>query len=121
MIEKSLCDLGASINLMPLSLMKRLQIHELKSTWVALQMVDKSIKQALGVVENVLVKVGNFFIPADFVILDMEEDYNTPIILRRPFLAIGRALIDVERGELMLRVYDEHLRFNIFKNLQEPI
>ncbi|XP_016192489.1 uncharacterized protein LOC107633369 [Arachis ipaensis] len=117
-IEKSLCDLGANINLMPLSLMKKLQIHELKFTQIALQMVDKSIKQALGVVENVLMKVGKFFLPADFVILDMEEDCNTYIILGILFLATGKVLIDVERGELMLRVHDEHLVFNVFRNLQ---
>ncbi|XLU42396.1 hypothetical protein S245_037210, partial [Arachis hypogaea] len=102
-IEKSFCDLGASINLMPLSLMRKLKISELKSTRIVLQMADKSIQQALGVVENVLVKVGKFLLPVDFVILDMEEDPNTPIILGRPFLATGRALIDVEKGELLMR------------------
>ena len=120
-IEKSFCDLGASINLMPLSLMRKLKISELKSTQIVLQMADKSTKQALGVVENVLVKVGKFFLPADFVISDIEEDPNTPIILGRPFLATGRALIDVEKGELLLRVHDEHLAFHVFKTLHEPI
>ncbi|XP_016173299.1 uncharacterized protein LOC107615779 [Arachis ipaensis] len=84
-IERAFCDLGASINIMPLSLMKKLRIHELKPTQIALQMVDKSIKQTLGVVENVLVKVGKIFLPSDFVILNMEEDYNTPINLGRLF------------------------------------
>nr|XP_025664788.1 uncharacterized protein LOC112763297 [Arachis hypogaea] len=83
-------------------------------------MADKSIKQALGVMENVLVKVEKFFLPTDFVILDMEEDYNTPIILGRPFLATGRALIDVEKGELMLRVHDELLVFHVFMTMHEP-
>ncbi|XP_057740040.1 uncharacterized protein LOC130957190 [Arachis stenosperma] len=119
-IEKSFCDLGASINLMPLSLMRKLRICELKSTRILLQMADKSIQQAVGVVENVLVKVGKFLLPADFVILDMEEDPNTPIILGRPFLATGRALIDVEKGELLLRVHDEHLAFHVFKTPHEP-
>ncbi|XP_015940176.1 uncharacterized protein LOC107465723 [Arachis duranensis] len=119
-IEKSFCDLGASINLMSLSLMRKLHILELKSTRIALQMANKSIKQALEVVENVLVKVEKFFLPADFVILDMEDDPNTPIILGRPFLATGRALIDVEKGELLLRVHNEHLAFHVFKTLHEP-
>ncbi|XP_057747172.1 uncharacterized protein LOC130966392 [Arachis stenosperma] len=61
MIEREFCDHGGSINLMPLSLMRKLQIHELKPTKIALQMADKSIQQALGVVENVLVKVDKFF------------------------------------------------------------
>ncbi|XP_057746791.1 uncharacterized protein LOC130966050 [Arachis stenosperma] len=82
-------------------------------------MADKSIQQALGVVENVLVKVDKFFLPADFVILDIEEDDNTPIILGKPFLATARALIDVEKGELMLRVHEEHIMFHVFKNLQD--
>ncbi|XP_016165346.1 uncharacterized protein LOC107607969 [Arachis ipaensis] len=118
MIERAFCDLGASINLIPLSLMRKLQIHELKPTKIALQMADKSIQQALGVVENVLVKVDKFFLPADFVILDIEEDDNTSIILGRPFLATARALIDVEKGELMLKVHEEHIVFHVFKNLQ---
>ncbi|XP_016186155.1 uncharacterized protein LOC107627851 [Arachis ipaensis] len=116
-IEKAFCDLGASINLMPLFLMKKLHIHELRPTKISLQMADKSIQQALGVVENVLVKVDKFFLPADFVILDIEEDDNTPIILGRPFLATARTLIDVEKGELMLRVHEEHIVFHVFKNL----
>lgn len=87
---------------MPLSVMKKLQIHEMKPTKIVLQLADKSMKQEQGVVENVLVKMGKFFFPADFVILDIEETYNAYIILGRPFLDTGRALIDVEKGELML-------------------
>ena len=68
--EKALCDLGASINLMPLYVMKKLQIQEAQPTKIALQMVDKSMKPAYGLVENILVKVGKFFLPADFMILD---------------------------------------------------
>ncbi|KAL4356210.1 hypothetical protein AHAS_Ahas09G0063900 [Arachis hypogaea] len=97
--EKALCDMGASINLMPLSVMKKLQIQEVQPTKIALQMADKSMKPAYGLVENILVKVGKFFLPADFVILDTGEDENASIILGRPFLATGRALIDVEVGE----------------------
>ncbi|XP_015940280.1 uncharacterized protein LOC107465819 [Arachis duranensis] len=99
MIDSGLCDLGASINLMPLSLMKKLQINELTPTNVILQLADKTQKQAIGVVKNVLVKVGNYFIPINFAVLEMEESHLHPIILERPFLATARALIDVERGE----------------------
>ncbi|XP_057740152.1 uncharacterized protein LOC130957302 [Arachis stenosperma] len=97
MIDKGFCDLGASINLMPLSLMRKLQINELKPTDVTLQLADKTQKQALGVVGNVLVKVGRYFLPTDFVVLEMEESYIHPIILGRPFLATARALKDVEQ------------------------
>ncbi|XP_057763511.1 uncharacterized protein LOC130983303 [Arachis stenosperma] len=119
MIDKGLCDLGASINLLPLALMKKLQINELTPTDVIIKLADKTKKQAIGVVENVLVKVGNYFLPMDFVILKMEENPIHPIILGRPFLATARALIDVERGELVLRIHDEQLTFNIFKPSQE--
>ncbi|XP_072088051.1 uncharacterized protein [Arachis hypogaea] len=107
MIDRGFCDLGASINLMPLSLTKKLQINELKSADVILQLADKTKKKAIGVVENVLVKVGKYFLPVDFVVLEMEDIYLYPIILGRPFLATARALLDVEKGELILRIHDE--------------
>ncbi|RYQ84712.1 hypothetical protein Ahy_B10g104177 [Arachis hypogaea] len=119
MFDRALCDLGASINLMPLSLVKRLQINEIMPTDVVIRLADKTKKQAIGVVENVLVKVGKYFLPADFVILDMEESYTHPIILGRPVLATARALIDVEREELILRIHDEQLAFTVFKHSQE--
>ncbi|XP_057760599.1 uncharacterized protein LOC130980976 [Arachis stenosperma] len=115
MIDRGFCDLGASINVMPLSLMKKLKINKLKPTDVILQLANKTQKRALGVVENILVKVGMYFLPTDFVILEMEESYLHPIILGRPFLATARALIDVEQGELILRIHDEQLTFHVFK------
>ncbi|RYR15733.1 hypothetical protein Ahy_B04g072657 [Arachis hypogaea] len=119
MFDRALCDLGASINLMPLALVKRLQINEILSTDVVIRLADKTQKQAIGVVENVLLKVRKYYLPTDFVILDMEESHTHPIILGRPFLATARALIDVERGELILRIHDEQLSFNVFKLSQE--
>ncbi|XP_057759114.1 uncharacterized protein LOC130979641 [Arachis stenosperma] len=79
--DKALCDVYSSINLMPLSMMKKLQIQEAQPTRIGLQMADKSLRQAHGLVENVLVKVGDIFLPADFVVLDMGEDANDSIIL----------------------------------------
>ncbi|XP_015944870.1 uncharacterized protein LOC107469996 [Arachis duranensis] len=114
-IDKGFCDLRASINMMPLSLMKKLQINELRSTDVIIQLADKTQKQAEEVVKNGLVKVGNYFLPTDFVVLDIEESYLHPIILGRPFIATARALIDVEQGELILRIHDEYLTFHVFK------
>ncbi|XP_015965193.1 uncharacterized protein LOC107488917 [Arachis duranensis] len=118
-IDRGFCDLGGSINVMHLSLMKKLQINELKFTDVIIQLADKTQKQAEGVVENVFVKVGNYFLPTYFVVLDMEESYLHPIILGRPFLATARALIDVEQGELILRIHDAHLTFHVFKPTSE--
>ncbi|QHO08328.1 Retrotransposon gag protein [Arachis hypogaea] len=86
-------------------------------TGIALQMADKSMKPAYGLVENILVKVGKFFLQADFVILDTMEDENASIILGRTFLVTGRALIDVEVGEIVLRVHNEQLVFHVFKDI----
>ncbi|XP_015965595.1 uncharacterized protein LOC107489354 [Arachis duranensis] len=119
MIDKGFCDLGASINLMPLSLMRKLQINELRRTYVVLQLADKTQKQAVGVVENVLVKVRKYFLSTDFVVLDMEESYLHPIILGRLFLATARALVDVEQAELILRIHDKYLTFHVFKPTPE--
>ena len=85
----ALCDLGASINLMLLSVFRQLQLVKAKPTTVTLQLADRSLAHPRGVIEDVLVKVDKFIFPADFIVLDMEEDTNVPIILGRPFLATG--------------------------------
>ncbi|KAI3467900.1 hypothetical protein Pfo_024563 [Paulownia fortunei] len=118
--NKALCDLGASINLMPLSIYRKLGLGEANPTTISLQLADRSIKYPRGIIEDVLVKVDKFIFPADFIILDMEEDQDIPIILGRPFLAMGRALIDVQKGELILRVQDEQVSFNVFKEIKHP-
>ncbi|CAL1394913.1 unnamed protein product [Linum trigynum] len=113
---KSLCDLGAGINLMPYSVYKKMGLGDvLKPTRITLQLADRSVKIPKGVVENVLVKVGKFILPTDFVILEMEEDQGVPLILGRPFLATGDALIDVGRGKLTFRVGKEEEIFNVFQ------
>ncbi|XP_057780767.1 uncharacterized protein LOC130999277 [Salvia miltiorrhiza] len=116
----ALCDLGASINLMPLSIFNRLEIGDIKPTSIALQMADRSITYPKGIVEDVLVQVEQFIFPADFVVLDMPEDKNTPLILGRPFLATGRALIDVQDGDLTFRVNDEKLTLSIYDAMRKP-
>ena len=67
-------------------------------------MADRSVKYPRGIIEDVLFKVDKFIFPADFIVLDMDEDADIPIILGRPFLAMGMTLIDVQRGELTMRV-----------------
>ncbi|XP_022877021.1 uncharacterized protein LOC111395268 [Olea europaea var. sylvestris] len=79
--EKTLCDLGASINLMPLSIFRKLGLGEAKATIVTLQLADKSLTHPRGIIENVLIKVEKFIFPAYFLILDMEDDKNIPLIL----------------------------------------
>ncbi|XP_019183956.1 PREDICTED: uncharacterized protein LOC109178859 [Ipomoea nil] len=80
-VDKCLCDLGASINLMPLTLFNKLEIAEMKPTTISLQLADRSIKYPHGVVEDILVKVGKFYFPGDFLILDMGSDTDTSLIL----------------------------------------
>ena len=117
--KKALCDSGASINLMPLSVVQRLSLGELTPTTIILQMADRSMAQPEGVLEDELVKVGKFIFPVDFVVMKMEEDNQVPLLLRRPFLATGAALIDVKKGELALRVGNEAVHFNLDKSLTQ--
>ena len=77
---------------------------ELTPTAITLQMADRSMAQPEGILEDVLVKVGKFVFPVDFVVMKMEEDTQVPLLLGKPFLATGAALIDVQKGELTLRV-----------------
>ncbi|KAL5565577.1 hypothetical protein UlMin_028741 [Ulmus minor] len=118
--DKVLCDLGASINLMPLSVFRKLGLGEVKPTSISLQLADRSVKYPRGVIEDVLIKVDKFIFPADFVVLDMEEDREIPLILGRPFLATGRTLIDVQQGKLILRVQDEQVTFDVFEAMKFP-
>ncbi|XP_074267358.1 uncharacterized protein LOC141590688 [Silene latifolia] len=101
-IKRALCDLGASVSLMPLSIFKRLDLGDLKPTRVSLQLADRSVKFPIGVIEDVPLVVGKLIIPCDFFVMDMPEDYNVPIILGRPCLATGGAMIDVKSGKLSL-------------------
>ena len=117
--KKALCDSGASINLMPLLVVQRLSLGELTPTTITLQMADRSMSQLEGVLEDVLVKVGKFIFPMNFVVMKMEEDNQVPLLLGRPFLATGATLIDVQKGELTLRVGNEAVHFNLNKSLTQ--
>ncbi|XP_031278051.1 uncharacterized protein LOC116136500 [Pistacia vera] len=118
--DRVLCDLGASINLMPFSVFRKLGICEVKPTTVSLQLADRSIKHPRGIIEDLLVKVDKFIFPTYFVVLDMEEDKEIPLILGRPFLATRRALIDVQEGKLIMRAQDEEVTFNVLETLKFP-
>ncbi|XP_041011490.1 uncharacterized protein LOC121255285 [Juglans microcarpa x Juglans regia] len=117
---KVLCDLGASINLMPLSVCKKFGLEEMKQTTISLQLADRSIKYPRGIIKDVLVKVDKFIFPADFVVLDMEKDEEVPLILGRPFLATRKALIDIQKDELTLRANKEEVMFNIYQAMRIP-
>nr|GEY84461.1 reverse transcriptase domain-containing protein [Tanacetum cinerariifolium] len=125
----ALADFGASINLMPLSIWKKLKLPTLNDTKMVLELTDRTISKPTGVAENIFVKVGKFYFPADFVVLDFIADLRIPLILGKPFLSTAHALIDVYEGEIILR-HDEQsltlkcgdtpsISYNNFQSLKE--
>ena len=82
---------------------------------MSLQLADRSIIYPYGILEDVPIKVGDYFVPGDFIILEMEEDRHIPIILGRPFLATAGAIIDVKRGKILLEIGDNKVEFDVFK------
>nr|GFB00032.1 reverse transcriptase domain-containing protein [Tanacetum cinerariifolium] len=102
-------DLGAIINLMPFSIWKKLKLPTLNDTKMVLELADRTISKPTGVAENVFVKVGKFYFPADFVVLDFIADPRVPLILGRPFLSTTHTLIDFYKGEIILRHDDQSL------------
>nr|GEX28376.1 reverse transcriptase domain-containing protein [Tanacetum cinerariifolium] len=109
----ALADLGPSINIMPLSIWKKISLPELTPTRMTLELEDQSITGPKGVAKKVFVKVGKFHFLTDFVVVDFEPDPRVPLILGRSFLRTGRALIDVYGEEITLRVNDEAVTFNL--------
>ncbi|XP_016199809.1 uncharacterized protein LOC107640823 [Arachis ipaensis] len=97
---------------------EKLAIEEVKPTRMSLQMADRSLKIPNGIVKNLLVKIGEFIFPADFVILDMEEEGHNSIILGQPFLSTARAIIDVKKGKMVLRVHNDKMIINVFNAMQ---
>nr|GEY49323.1 reverse transcriptase domain-containing protein [Tanacetum cinerariifolium] len=102
-------DLGASINLMPLSIWKKLRLPTLNDTKMVLELADRTISKPTCIAENVFVKVGKFYFPADFIVLNFVADPRVPLILERPFLSTADVLIDVYEGEIILRHDDQSL------------
>ncbi|GJZ71634.1 reverse transcriptase domain-containing protein [Tanacetum coccineum] len=109
----ALADLGASINLMPYSLYTKLSLETLKPTKMSIRLADRSFQYHVGIAKNMLVEVGKFTFPADFIILEMEGDSKVPLILGRPFLHTTNAVIRVKQKQLNLGVGTERMIFNI--------
>nr|GEX23453.1 reverse transcriptase domain-containing protein [Tanacetum cinerariifolium] len=109
----ALADLDASINLMPLSVWKELSLPKLTLTCMTLELADRSVSKPIGIAKDVSVKVGVFHFPADFVVVDFELDPRVLLILGRCFLKTDRALIDVHKGELPLRIEHEAITYNL--------
>ncbi|XP_019420721.1 PREDICTED: uncharacterized protein LOC109330908 [Lupinus angustifolius] len=114
----ALLNLGAIINLMPISLMKSIGDLEIKPTRMTLQLANRFVKYPYGVAEDILVKVDRLVFPVDFVIMDIEEDKEVPLLLDRPFMKIFQVIIDVDDGKLKVRVEDEEVNFNVFEAMQ---
>ncbi|CAN6704222.1 unnamed protein product [Malus baccata var. baccata] len=123
-VEKAMLDLGASINLMPYSVYLQLGLGDLKATTISLQLADRSVKYPRGIVEDILVQVDKLILPADFVVLDMEEapihDRELPILLGKPFMATAKTIIDVQNGLLTMTVLGETVQFKVFESLSHP-
>ena len=100
MFERALCDLGASVSVMPKNVFEKLRLPEPEPTAMCLELADNSVRYPLGIAEDVPVKIGEHLVPNDFVILDMGEGSKAPLILGRPFLKTARANIDVGKGEI---------------------
>ena len=103
-VKTALCDLGASVSVMPFSLYKRLDLNKLTPTEISLQMADKSTAIPIGICEDVPVVVANVTILTDFVILEMPEDDNMSIILGRPFLNTAGAVIDCNKSKVTFHI-----------------
>ncbi|XP_075091990.1 uncharacterized protein LOC142172113 [Nicotiana tabacum] len=95
-------------------------IGRARPTSMLLQLVDRTVKRLTGILDDVLVQVGKFVFPADFVILNCQVDEEIPIILGRPFLTTRRALIDCETGELKMRLNNEEIIFNVQQSIRRP-
>nr|GEX34306.1 reverse transcriptase domain-containing protein [Tanacetum cinerariifolium] len=114
----ALADLGARINLMPLSIWKKLSLPELTTTQITLELANRSITYPKGVAEDVFVKLGKFHFPTDFVVVDFEADPRVPLILGRSFLRTGCALIDVYGEEITLTINNESITFNLNQTMR---
>ncbi|GJV82906.1 retrovirus-related pol polyprotein from transposon TNT 1-94 [Tanacetum coccineum] len=118
-VEQELkADLGASINLMTLSIWKKISLPELTPTQMIIELADRSTTSPSGIAEDVFIKVGKFHFPADIVVVDYVVDPRVPLILERPFLRTARALIDIYGEELTLRVDDEAITFKVGQTLR---
>ena len=111
--EHALCDLGASVNIMPMVIYEKLLYPALAPTYMCVQLADSTIRYPEGIAKNVLVRVRNSFVFADFVVMDIEGDLGIKLILGQPFLRAAKARIDVGRGEILFRVGRENMFFRL--------
>uniref|UniRef100_A0A2N9HVI2 Integrase catalytic domain-containing protein n=1 Tax=Fagus sylvatica TaxID=28930 RepID=A0A2N9HVI2_FAGSY len=125
LVERALLDLGASINLLPFTVYQQMGLGDLKPTSMTLQLADRSVRTPKGMVEDVLIKIENFYYPVDFIILDTEPtlhpDNGIPIILGRPFLATANALINCRNGRMKITFGSMTAELNIFNVMRQQL
>ncbi|XP_039690611.1 uncharacterized protein [Medicago truncatula] len=120
-IDRPMCDLGASVSLLPLPLFKRMRIRELKKpTKMTLKLAERSTIQPVGFIEDIPVKIEGIYIPTDFMVVDIEEDHDVPIILGRPFLATAGAIVDVKNGRIIFHVRNVMVGFELENVMKGP-
>jgi gag-polyprotein putative aspartyl protease len=119
-LKNVLCDPGASVSLIHKSIFDKLGIEDLKPTRIFLQLADRSVRFPLGIIEDIPVQIGKFFVPGDFVVMEMEEDNQIPIILGRHFLATAGANLDMKNDIVSLAIGDEKIEFNVTKSMKYP-
>jgi hypothetical protein len=102
--DNALCGLGESVSVMPKSVFDNLTYSTLEPTSMCLQLANKSIRYPIGIAENIPVKIREFFVPVDFVVLDMQPNSKVSVILGRPFLSTTNAHIDVGEGEIKFNI-----------------
>ncbi|XP_017976421.1 PREDICTED: uncharacterized protein LOC108661936 [Theobroma cacao] len=112
--SKDLCDLGVGVSIMPLLIARKLGLNEIQPITVSFQLADKTIKYLVVIIEDVLIKVRHLYILVDFIMLEMEEDVEIPLILGRPFLPILGTIIDGKEGKTRFRVGKKVVEFTMF-------
>jgi hypothetical protein len=123
-LKGALMDLGASVNVMPLSLYRRLNLGALQPTSMTLRLADSSTRDPVGIIEDVLVRVDKFILPADFVVLDIGDDlaydHGMPLIFGRPFMATAGVKINVLEGTISLKVLGEKVKIQVLNHIYSP-
>lgn len=116
-----LCDLGASVSLMPLSVARRLGFEKFKPCKISLVLADRSVRLPTGLLEDLPIMIGNVEVPTDFIVLEIDEEPKDPLILGRPFLATAGAVIDVRKGKIDLNLgKDFKIKFDIKDVMRKP-
>ncbi|XP_071904285.1 uncharacterized protein [Coffea arabica] len=124
LIRNTMLDLGASINVMPKSMYASLNLGPLKETEIIIQLTDRTNVYPDGLVENVLVKINDLVFPADFYVLDMDDDHSSdpsPLLLGKPFFSTTQTKIDVHKGTLSMEFDGKMVHFNIFDTMKHPV